>query len=65
MSGGALYCTEESLYNEVQAVQVELIHVWRGLVLHRGSQYGEVHAVQVELFHVRRDLVLYKGVLVW
>ena len=36
MSGGALYCTQESLYNEVQAVQVELIYVWRGPVLHRG-----------------------------
>ena len=33
MSEGPLYCTEESLYNEVQAVQAELIHVWRGLVL--------------------------------
>ena len=30
MSGGTLYCTEESLYNEIQAVQVERIHVWRG-----------------------------------
>ena len=30
MSGGALYCTKGSLYNEVQAVQAELIHVWRG-----------------------------------
>ena len=36
MSAGALYCTEESLYNEVQAVQAELFHVWRGPVLHRG-----------------------------
>ena len=36
MSGGALYCTGESLYNEIQAVQAELIHVWRGLVLYRG-----------------------------
>ena len=36
MSGGALYCTEGSLYNDFQAVQAELIHVWRGLVLHRG-----------------------------
>ena len=36
MSGGALYCIEGFLYNEVQAVQVELIHVWRGPVLHRG-----------------------------
>ena len=30
MSGGALYCTEESLYNKVQAVQVELIHGLEG-----------------------------------
>ena len=52
MSGGALYCTEESLYNKVQAVQVELIHVWRGLVLYRGSQYGEVHVVQGEVVYV-------------
>ena len=36
MSGGALYCTEESLYNDFQAVRAELIHVWRDLVLHRG-----------------------------
>ena len=36
MSGGALYCTEGSLYNEYEAVQVELVHVWRGLVLYRG-----------------------------
>ena len=36
MSGGALYCIEGSLYNEVQAVQVELVHVWRVLVLYRG-----------------------------
>ena len=35
MSGGVLYCTEGSLYNEIQAVQVELVHVWRGLVLYR------------------------------
>ena len=61
MSGGALYCTEESLYNKVQAVQVELIHVWRGLVLHRGSQYGEVHFVQGEVVHVWRGLVLHRG----
>ena len=32
----ALYCTDESLYNEVQAVQAELVHVWRVLVLYRG-----------------------------
>ena len=32
----ALYCTEGSQYGEVHAVQVELVHVWRGLVLHRG-----------------------------
>ena len=25
-----------SLYNEVHTVQVELVHVWRGLVLYRG-----------------------------
>ena len=37
MSAVALYCTEESLYNEIQAVQVELIHVFRGLVLYRGG----------------------------
>ena len=36
MSGGALYCTEGSLYNDFQAVQAELIHVWRDLVLYRG-----------------------------
>ena len=36
MSGGALYCTEGSLYNEYKAVQAELIHVCRGLVLYRG-----------------------------
>ena len=30
MSGEALYCIEGSLYNEVQAVQTELVHVWRG-----------------------------------
>ena len=36
MSGGTLYCTKGSLYNEVQVVQVELVHVWRGLVLYRG-----------------------------
>ena len=36
MSGGALYCIEGSLYNEVHAVQAELVHVWRGLVLYRG-----------------------------
>ena len=36
MSGGALYCTEESLYNKVEAEQVELVHFWRGLVLYRG-----------------------------
>ena len=30
MSGGTLYCIEGSLYNEVQAVQDELIHDWRG-----------------------------------
>ena len=36
MSGGALYCTEDSLYNEFQAVQAELSNVWRVLVLHRG-----------------------------
>ena len=35
ISGGPLYCTEESLYNEVQAVQAELIQVLRGLVLYR------------------------------
>ena len=35
MSGGALYCTKESLYNKVHAVQVELVHVWRALVLYR------------------------------
>ena len=42
MSGGPLYSTEESLYNEVQAVQAKLIHVWRGLVLYRGDpvQWG-------------------------
>ena len=27
ISAGPLYCTEESLYNEVQAVQAELIQV--------------------------------------
>ena len=27
MSGGALYCIEESQYGEVHGVQVELIHV--------------------------------------
>ena len=27
ISGGPLYCTEESLYNKVQAVQAELIQV--------------------------------------
>ena len=36
MYGGALYCTEGSQYGEIHAVQVELVHVWRGLVLHRG-----------------------------
>ena len=36
MSGGALYCIEGSLYNAVHAVQAELVHVWRGLVLYRG-----------------------------
>ena len=36
MSGGVLYCTEGSQYGEVHAVQVELIHVWRDLVLYRG-----------------------------
>ena len=36
MSGGALYCIHWSLYNEVQAVQAEFVHVWRGLVLYRG-----------------------------
>ena len=36
MSGEALYCMEGSLYNEVHTVQVELVHVWRGLVLYRG-----------------------------
>ena len=35
MSGGPLYCTEESLYYEVHTVQAELVHVWRSLVLHR------------------------------
>ena len=54
MSGGALYCTEESQYDEVHTVQVELIHVWRDLVLHRGVPVCEVHAVQVELIHVWR-----------
>ena len=36
MSGGALYCIEGSMYIEVHTVQVELVHVWRGLVLYRG-----------------------------
>ena len=36
MYGGALYCTEGSQYGEIHAVQVKLVHVWRGLVLHRG-----------------------------
>ena len=36
MTGGALYCTEGSQYGEVHTVQVELIHVWRALVLYRG-----------------------------
>ena len=36
MSGGALYCTKRSQYGEVHTVQVELIHVWRALVLYRG-----------------------------
>ena len=30
MSGGALYCIKGSLYNEVHAVQAELVHAWRG-----------------------------------
>ena len=36
MSGGALYCIEGSMYNEVHTVQVEVVHVWRGFVLYRG-----------------------------
>ena len=36
MSGGTLYCTEGYYYGEVHAVQVELIHIWRALVLYRG-----------------------------
>ena len=36
MYGGALYCTEGSQYGEVHAVQVELVHVRRDLVLYRG-----------------------------
>ena len=36
MSGGALYFTKESLYNKVHAVQVELIDVWRGVILYKG-----------------------------
>ena len=36
MYGGVLHCTEGSLHNEVHTVQVEVIHVWRGLVLYRG-----------------------------
>ena len=36
MSVGAVYCTEGSQYGEVHTVQLELIHDWRGLVLHRG-----------------------------
>ena len=36
MTGGALYCTEGSQYGEVHTVQVELIHDWRGPVLHTG-----------------------------
>ena len=36
MTGGALYCTQGSQYDEVHTVQVELIHVWRALVLYSG-----------------------------
>ena len=36
MSGEALYCTEGCQYGDVHAIQVELIHVWRDLVLYRG-----------------------------
>ena len=35
MSGGPLYCIGGSLYNKVHTVQVELVHVWRALVLYR------------------------------
>ena len=62
ISGGPLYCTEESLYNEVQAVQAELIQVLRGLVLYRRVPVQRGPCCTVELVHVWRALVLYRGV---
>ena len=54
MSGEALCCTDGSQYGEVHTVQVELVHVWRGVILYKGALYNEVHAVQAELVHAWR-----------
>ena len=36
MLGGALVLYRGVLYYEIHAVQVELVHVWRGFILYRG-----------------------------
>ena len=64
MSGGALYCIEESQYGEVHAVQLNLSMSGGALYCKEESLYNKVEAVQAELVHVWRGLVLYRGVTV-
>ena len=64
MSGGPLYCTDESSTMRSKLYRLNLSMSGGALYCIEGSQYGEVHAVQVELVHVWRDLVLHRGVLV-
>ena len=64
MSGGALYCTEESLYNEVQAVQAELIHVLRGpCTVQRSPCTMRSTLYRLNVFMSGGALILYRGVL--
>ena len=57
MSEGPLYCTEESLYNEVQAVQAELVHVWSCRL---NSQYVKSMLYRLKLSMCGGALELYR-----
>ena len=63
MSGGALYCTEGSLYNEYEAVQVELVHVLEGpCTVQRSPCTMRSKLYRQNLSMSWRGLVLYRGV---
>ena len=70
MSGGALYCTEESLYNDFQAVRAELIHAMEGpCTAQRGPSMVRSTLYRLNLSMsggaLEGPCVLYRGVLLW